>query len=367
MNIEAVITNIEYQTKLNKTLKEVNLMALDINNSPPCFMLNMGSTRLAISKWVSPKRTRSYPYERVYNTLSKSKRITIIPVVKDEGMAGDRDFLQWDTIAMMSLLDVYVILAYYIDAEKRTTSSGKQKITKQKFDNNFIIKELKKVPNYHGSALHWNLKQIKSLPNIVRRVKSSYRMIAKKTGVELKSEKGLDNFLNKITEGMKVFMDFSRVKAEQAQRRELTTKQPKELLGILPKAKITIKNYLGGLYYFTVDEVELKNDELKLIESKHSATAKLPSEGDIKDGVFKMILYSNLENVTVNNQSYRTICILKLTALAMKGRLNSESSKSESDAFYKKNKISPNAVKFLNSLFEEARINNFKVILNGLT
>jgi len=31
-----------------------------------------------VSKWVSPKRTRSYPYERVYNTLSLgTKKVTI--------------------------------------------------------------------------------------------------------------------------------------------------------------------------------------------------------------------------------------------------------------------------------------------------
>ena len=55
---------------------------------------------------------------REYNTLSNGKKITVIPVVKDEGFDGDRDFIQWDTISLMSLLDVYVILAYYSVAEK---------------------------------------------------------------------------------------------------------------------------------------------------------------------------------------------------------------------------------------------------------
>ena len=58
---------------------------------------------------MSPKRTRSYPYERVYNSLRISKKITVIPVIKDEGAKGDRDFLQWDTISLMSLLDVFVL------------------------------------------------------------------------------------------------------------------------------------------------------------------------------------------------------------------------------------------------------------------
>ncbi len=48
----------------------------------------------AVSKWISPKRTRSYPFERVFNTLRVSKKITVIPIVKDEGAKGDRDFIQ---------------------------------------------------------------------------------------------------------------------------------------------------------------------------------------------------------------------------------------------------------------------------------
>lgn len=78
------------------------------------FLKLMKKNKIAISRWVSPKRTRSYPYARVYDTLNfVGKRITIIPVIKDEGKDGDRDFLQWDTISLMSLLGIYVSIAYY--------------------------------------------------------------------------------------------------------------------------------------------------------------------------------------------------------------------------------------------------------------
>jgi hypothetical protein len=55
----------------------------------------------------------------VFNTLNVSKKITVIPIVKDEGASGDRDFIQWDTVSLMSLLDVFVIFAYYDKAEKK--------------------------------------------------------------------------------------------------------------------------------------------------------------------------------------------------------------------------------------------------------
>lgn len=365
MNIEGNITSIEYKTHLGGKLKTLDFDDFNINKTPTSFLLNIGDSKIAVSKWVSPKRTRSYPYERVYNTLSISKKITIIPIVKDEGAAGDRDFIQWDTIALMSLLDVYVIPAFYNKAKKRVGSSGKEKITKQQFDNDFIINEINKIPNYHSSALHWNLKQINELSHIVEKVKLNYQQIAEKTGVKLKSEQGIDNFLERILEGANTFKDFSRLKAAEAQQREFTTLQPKEALSSSTKAKITIKNYLGGLYYFTVDEIEILDKNLKLIEAKHTKSGKLPSKGDIKDGLLKMILYSNLESVTVDGVNISTIPVLKLTASKMIGNLSSRSNHLAKEAFFITNVIKSSQKNLINTLFEEAQANGFEVILEN--
>ncbi len=155
MNILGKITGIKYKISSAESLKEVDIISFDINEIPTSCLLKDNKYNFAISKWVSPKRTRSYPFERVYNTLSNSKRITVIPIVKDEGEKGDRDFLQWDTISLMSLLDVYVIFAYYESAVKST-----QKIKNQKFNNNYIISKIREIEQYHSSALHWNLNEI---------------------------------------------------------------------------------------------------------------------------------------------------------------------------------------------------------------
>ncbi|MEP6513672.1 MAG: hypothetical protein ABJA79_07375, partial [Parafilimonas sp.] len=113
MNITGKITGIAYKLFLTDELQKIEAFSFDINKVPTACVITDDKHTFAISKWVSPKRTRSYPYERVYNTLNTSKKITVIPIVKDEGAAGDRDFLQWDTVSLMSLLDVYVIFAYY--------------------------------------------------------------------------------------------------------------------------------------------------------------------------------------------------------------------------------------------------------------
>jgi len=365
MEIKATITGIEYQARLHTEFKEISMDDFDINIAPSNFLLKFGKNKLAISKWVSPKRTRSYPYERVYNTLSATKKITVIPVVKDEGKTGDRDFIQWDTIALMSLLDVYVIPAYYNDADKRITSKGKEKITNQQFDNKYIIKQIKAIPNYHSSALHWNLKQAKNLEAIVKKVKTNYAKIATKTGVELKSEQGIDNFIIRLQNGVDEFMKFSRAKAQKAQSREFVTTQPKEALSSSTKAKITIKNYLGGLYYLTVDEVKKSKSTLQLIEAKHSKSTILPSKGDIKDGLIKMILYTNLKDVYADGKTVKIQPILKLTSTKIKSTFDSRKNKNKTKfvSWCETHDLKTSQITFLNQLIEEADKNGFNIII----
>jgi hypothetical protein len=356
-----IIAGIKYNQHLKCNLTIVSMESFEVNSAKSSSVISDGQNRLAVSKWVSPKRTRSYPYERVYNTFSVSKRITVIPVVKDEGAAGDRDFLQWDTISLMSLLDVYVVLAYYETAEKHRSRAGK--ITGQKFNNEFVLNKIREISNYHSSALHWNLKELKNIGRILEAAKESYRKIAVKTQVKFHGEKGLNDFSALIAENLSAFMESSRLKAQSAQAREFLTFQPKEILSTATKAKITITNYLGGKYFFTVDEILIDDKDLHLVESKHSKSGKLPSTGDIKDGLLKMMLYSNLENVCVGEKNYTSLPVLRLTSGNTAGRIKSHSMTEERLEFFRVNKLNARQITLLESLFAEARENNFSVIL----
>ncbi len=355
MDITAKITGIEYKPKLTNDLAMFDFNDFNINELPANCLINFDGFSFGLSKWVSPKRTRSYPYERVYNTLGTAKRITVIPIIKDEGKNGDRDFIQWDTVSLMSLLDVFVVFAYYKSAEKHKTRDDK--ITNQQFDNKLVKQKITKIKNYHSSALHWNLKEIEqAFPVLIQKVKASYKEIGKQLNVEFHNEQGIDRFANQFINGVKEFMQTSRQKAQEAQNREMQTIQPKEALSTLTKATITIENYLGGKYYFTTDEIRIENDKIYLIEAKHSRTSFLPSIGDIKDGLLKMILYTNLKNVSVNGKEYTAIPILKLT-----------SSKLTNDFYqfdYEANTELNNRQKeILKQLFDEANENNFKILI----
>jgi hypothetical protein len=194
MNIVGTVTGVKYKILLTDDLKEVDIKDFDINKVPSACLLTDNKYTFAISKWVSPKRTCSYSLERVFNTLHILKKITVIPVVKDEGAKGDRDFIQWDTVSLMSLLDVFVIFAYYTDAEKLN-----QKITNQQFDNEYVESKIREIEEYHSSALHWNLNELNTgLHNIIDKVKEFYAKIEQSTRVKLHNSAGLDNFKEKI-------------------------------------------------------------------------------------------------------------------------------------------------------------------------
>jgi hypothetical protein len=359
MNIHAEITGIKYKAHLTSELREISFKDFNINSAPASFLLKNEKINFAISKWVSPKRTRSYPFERVYNTLSILKRITVIPIIKDEGKKGDRDFIQWDTISLMSLLDVYVIFAHYNNAEKHKTKE--HKVTNQQFDNNDIVSKLGEVSNYLSSALHWNLKEIdETLPTLIEKVKKSYSGMEQKLGVKFHGINGIEKFDRQFKEETTTFMQTSRKKAQEAQNREQRTIQPKENLLTATKATITIKNYLGGIYYFTTDEISIENNVLQLIESKHSARTKLPSLSDIKDGLLKMILYCNLKNVSINGNEYTTEPVLKLTSERLQGSLKSGD---DTFSFFKENTFDEKQKKLIKDLFIESTQNGFTILI----
>ena len=86
-----------------------------------------------------------------------------------------------------------------------------------------------------------------------------------------------------------------------------------------------------------------------LIEGKHTKTDNLPSLGDIKDGLLKMILFTNLRDVKINDEDYNATPILKLTT--GKG--------------FKLESIGESQTKILQLLGKEAEINKFKVLINN--
>lgn len=166
LHFEGFIKNVSYTAYATskditgKDLRVFDLNTFDINLVPTSGLIRTraGEGIIGYSKWVSPKRTRSYPFERIYNTYNASKILTVIPIIKDEGADGDIDKIGWMTFLWMNLLNIYIVLAYYESAEKNSSKKQghRQKLTRQKFNSDFVNMQIAEIMTYKQSALHWN-------------------------------------------------------------------------------------------------------------------------------------------------------------------------------------------------------------------
>jgi len=362
MEILANLKELKFKVTLPTKLPECSINEFEAGKMARtgCYVLTYKNNSFGVSQWVSPKRTRSYPYARVYDTMSKQLRVTIIPVVKDEGFDGDRDFVQWDTVSLMSLLNVFVILGYYQTAEKNPNYENK--ITNQILDYKYLREQLDSLVDYKSSALHWNLSQLENSLQIIKKCKSSYKNISKTLNIKMHSFEGIDKRIEFLKDNARAFKEYSRSLAASAQDRELQTTQPKESV-IEEKAKITIWNYLGGLYYLTVDEAVIKKGRLFLIEKKHSKNTLFPSMNDIKDGIIKMILFSNLAETKIGSKSFNHLSVLGLTSSTFMGCCHNYMTTKNISNCLEENDFSSKQKKTIFSVFNEGKQNNFFVFL----
>ncbi len=202
--------------------------------------------------------------------------------------------------------------------------------------------------SYQSDPLHWNLSQIENVGTVGEKALATYKTISQKLKVDMHSFTTAHSRIQELLKGKENFMNLSRNLAQKAQARERTTVQPKEQLDGT-KATLTIKNYLGGYYYFTCDEAKLLKNSVCLIEGKHSKESVIPSTEDIKDGLIKMILFSNLKEVKIGDREYTPLPILKLT----------------SDIGFSIENLSSSKIDLLKLLLKESLVNKFEVLING--
>lgn len=367
LNFEGFIKNVQYKAFLAEDLPQYTYKDFDINKVGTSGKILFPNGEFAYSKWVSPKRTRSYPFERLYNTFNSPMRLTVIPVLKDEGLDGDLDRIQYSTISWMNLLNIYIVLAYYDKAVKNTRplQISKNKITSQEFNKNAVNEQVSKISQYKQSALHWNRSLIEeSFVDIYKLALDSYETISKKTGAKIHDRSIQEQYLATIMRDFENFKNISLRGSKGASIRETQTSHGLEYLSDGVKATFQIENYLGGIYYLTADEVIQNKDVYVIQESKNSTTGFLPSLSDIKDGLFKLILYSNLDTLSLDSNPVNFESCLKLTGRKVSGSLTMPCDESSMIQFLNKNKGSytKKEEETLHKLNQEASSNNKLVI-----
>ena len=367
--IEGTIENVSYETQFTKELTPYEFAEFDINTAKSSGLIVDGKSQLAYSKWVSPKRTRTYPFERIYNTYNIQKRITIIPIIKDEGAHGDLDRIQFSTFSWMSLMGIFVVLGYYESAKKNQTAAQRkrEKLTNQKFNSLFINEQIKGIMRHKLEAIHWNRTLIqRRFVEILDTAIESYKKISKKTNVKIHSYKGLSGFRDKIVGNFEEYKEISLRGSQRASDRELVTTHAREFLAEGDKCKMILKNYLGGDYFLTADEIVKEGSLYVIQESKNTSKSVLPSRSDIKDGLFKLILYSNIDKLTIDRKPVKFTTRLKLTSPFITEKIVLPVSENELEKYFARNssifkKATMGTISLLNKEVSENR--NISILL----
>jgi hypothetical protein len=345
LSFNGFIRDIVYTPYLNPKTEIYNIQNFNINNSKPFGIINFDSLQnnIAYSRWTSPKRTRTYPFAKIYNTFHfNSKKITIIPIIKDEGAGtGNNDRINFITLSWMNLLNIYIILAWYEDAD--AVAGSNNKITRQKLDHEYINQKILEISHYQSTALHWNTTHFqKDFQNVYLQAVNSYEEIAKTKNVILHSPQNhrdvLSNFLEDNIFSLEKFQDYTLRRSLAAAQRESVTTHKYEYLSDGYKSIFLISNYLGGVYHLTADEVYIKDNIFTIQESKNASKGIFPSEDDIKDGLFKLILFNNLDSLYLNDVQVEFKTRLKITA-NVTGTLNLPNDQNTIDIFCHNNKL----------------------------
>lgn len=368
--LSGVARNLTYTTLLKPPLRAYDIATFDINTAQSFGIVHLDDSGngLGYSRWVSPKRTRSYPFARIYNTYHLPKKVTIIPIIKDEGLNGDNDRLNFITLSWMNLMNVYIILAWYDQAGRHTKRAGK--ISAQTMNADYIRERLVEISHYHQTALHWNTMHFeRDFETIYRRAVESYRRISTQTGIPMHSSEEHLTVLNQCTQdgrfSIEAFKAFTLPRSQAAAQREITTLHLRELLGEGEKKIFLIHNWLGGEYHLTADEIFLEDGTLIIQEAKNATRSRIPSENDIKDGLFKLILFANMDKLMLGEQEIPFAVRLKLTG-NFQGMLRLPSAEDEVTAFLQHNRLSQRAAQTLHNLNREVTENaRLSAILAG--
>jgi len=320
LRLKGIIHNIDYDPQVRTTpLKQVALSGFDINSAPASGIIEFAEdVSFGYSKWNTPKPSRTYPSARIYRTYHlQTKRVTVIPVIKDEGNGSvNNDRISSMTLARMNLTSVYIILAWYERADPHPTRPNR--VTNQLLNNAFVVEKMREIKRAQKSALHWNTVHFeRDFERVFRQAVESYQKIGRQNRLEMHSAENhlaiLEQYLVDGKFDVESFARHSSARSSAAARRESMTTHDLEHLWDGEKAYIEIVNLQGGIYHLTADEVYWEDGRLIIQESKNTTQGIMPSLNDIQDGLFRNILFCGIDELYLDGHRIEFATRLKLT------------------------------------------------------
>ena len=306
--IEGKIGNQSYQFKIDSKLSSMDFVEA-MRKPRKVFKSKFLNKEVAISVWTTPKRSKTYPLGRVYDTLSyHGIKITIIPVMVDYGKNGERGRIQPNTVDWMTSVGVYLILGVYVDAEKgkvgklaknagaKTKSSeGKPKFAKgQKFNLKHLQKQIEKIIKNKPDIKIWNENQFTTIPNLLENAINNYKRLGEELDIPLSDFSRLEKKIRLWKNDLEQFLADCECLSKRAQNSEIRADHKLEnITGA--KGKINIDFGESRKLYLTADSIDLDNDKclVTILEGKNASSEKFPKLNDVKDALFKLMIFKN--------------------------------------------------------------------------
>ena len=301
---------------------------------------------------------------QTYPNVSISTYIQHIRSQYKKGADTNNDRINFITFSWMNLLNVYIVLAWYDDAKIKARTTNR--ITDQVLNAENVRKTLLEISGYQSTALHWNTRHFNNdFERIYLNAVDSYQKISLKHNVTLHSSQDHLDTLNKYKVDNQFSLEsFKRETLSSSQKaalRETTTVHKLEALDDNPKGIFSISNNLGGEYHLTADEIYWEDDKLIIQESKNTTKEKFPSKTDITDGLFKLILFANMEQLSVEGETdVQFVTRLKLTG-NLTGSLKLPCPTNLIYDFFRQNGLTSAKQKLILSLNQKAKGNKLDV------
>lgn len=265
----------------------------------------------------------------------------------------------------MNLSNIYILLVWYDDAERKSS----YRITKQRANAEYVLTMLERIKDYKLDAHHWNNEHFtRDFAPVYRRAVDAYERLSQRLGVAMHAKAKHIAFLNEITNhqgelSLANFADVTLRRSLAAAKRELAVNHALEYLAEnTNKGLFYIKNNLGGLYHLTADEVffEPATQQVVIQESKNTSKAQLPSLNDIKDGLFKCLLFTNIDALRLEQHPIAFRVQLVLTG-SLQTSLTLPCADTSLNSFVRANNLHPRSSKILDYVNAEARANQLTI------
>jgi hypothetical protein len=233
--------------------------------------------------------------------------------------------------------------------------------------NNEVVKsQIERLTPYHSSALHWNRNQFENeFISIYEKAVYAYEKISKGIKIGVHPRKLKLDYIGKMRRDCRKYEGISIGMKSTGSMKDRKLHENKYEEG--DRSVFYLNDELGGIYYLTAKDVWRGRDTYVIQETRYAGKRFLPPLSHIRDGLFRLIFFGNIDALYRNGRQVRFQPRLTLLGKKVKGSLYFPCKDNEFNTFIKRNRksISQEEIDVLNKLRLEVEKNQSFVIEIG--